>query len=141
MSNLHQRETFRTFHRLDVADEPRPTLADREPVLLVWLATAPPPPLPRRFAALELVWIAREHGITVEVEARNDPPDLAGSAAEADGRSGNSSATGCVVPPLMSPASGRRAHSAGTTSADAAAITPSRSICSSAGPGGTTATA
>jgi hypothetical protein len=51
MSNLDQRETFRTVHRLDVADEPWPTLADRELVLEAWLAVAPRPPLPRCLAA------------------------------------------------------------------------------------------
>jgi hypothetical protein len=45
-----------------------PTLSDREPVLLAWLATAPPQPLPRRLAAVELARIARQHGIAVEVE-------------------------------------------------------------------------
>jgi hypothetical protein len=45
-----------------------PTLAERLPVLEAWLATAPPPPLPRRLAALELARIARNHGITVTVE-------------------------------------------------------------------------
>ena len=40
---------------------------DREPVLRAWLAAAPPQPLPRRLAAVELARIARNHGITVEI--------------------------------------------------------------------------
>jgi hypothetical protein len=44
-----------------------PTLAERKPVLEAWLATAPPQPLPRWLAALELARIARNHGIKVEV--------------------------------------------------------------------------
>jgi hypothetical protein len=74
MSNLDQRETFRTVHRHDVADEPWPTLADREPVLRAWLAAAPPQPLPRCLAVVELAHIARHHGIVAEVEARTTPP-------------------------------------------------------------------
>jgi hypothetical protein len=46
-----------------------PTLAEREPVLLAWLAAAPQPPLPRRLAAVELRRIAAQHGITVEMLA------------------------------------------------------------------------
>jgi hypothetical protein len=45
-----------------------PTLAERKPVLEAWLAAAPPPPLPRRLAALELARIARNHAIMVEIE-------------------------------------------------------------------------
>jgi hypothetical protein len=45
-----------------------PTLLDREPVLRAWLAATPPQPLPRCLAAVELARIAREHGITVEIE-------------------------------------------------------------------------
>jgi hypothetical protein len=44
-----------------------PTLAERLPVLEAWLALAPPQPLPRQLAALELARIARQHGIAVEV--------------------------------------------------------------------------
>jgi hypothetical protein len=45
-----------------------PTLPEREPVVRAWLAAAPPQPLSRRLAAIELARIAREHGIVVEVE-------------------------------------------------------------------------
>jgi hypothetical protein len=44
-----------------------PTLTEREPVLRAWIAAAPPQPLPRCYAAVELVRIARNHGITVEI--------------------------------------------------------------------------
>jgi hypothetical protein len=44
-----------------------PTLAERKPVLEAWLAAAPPQPLPRRLAALELARIARNYRINVEV--------------------------------------------------------------------------
>jgi hypothetical protein len=44
------------------------TLSDREPVLRAWLAAAPPPPLPRCLAGVELARIARNHAITVEIE-------------------------------------------------------------------------
>jgi hypothetical protein len=44
-----------------------PTLTERLPVLEAWLTVAPPPPLPRRLAAVELARIARNHGIMVEV--------------------------------------------------------------------------
>jgi hypothetical protein len=77
MSNLDQRATLRTFHRLDVGNEPRPSLPERKPVVRVWLAAAPPQPLPRRLATVELARIAREHGITVEVEVGNAPPAAA----------------------------------------------------------------
>jgi ferredoxin len=53
---------------------PGPTLADREPVLRAWLTAAPPQPLPRCLAAVELARIARQHGITAEVAARDAPP-------------------------------------------------------------------
>ena len=45
-----------------------PTLADREPVLRAWLATAAPQPLPRRLAALELARLGQGHALVVEVE-------------------------------------------------------------------------
>jgi hypothetical protein len=45
-----------------------PALVERLPVLEAWLAAAPPQPLPRRFAAVELARIARQHGIVVEIE-------------------------------------------------------------------------
>jgi hypothetical protein len=44
-----------------------PTLAERLPVLLAWLAAAPLPPLPRQLAAVELARIARNYRINVEV--------------------------------------------------------------------------
>jgi hypothetical protein len=47
------------------------TLAGRKPVLEAWFATAPPPPLPRRLAAVELRRIAQQHGIEVEVAPRD----------------------------------------------------------------------
>jgi hypothetical protein len=47
-------------------------LADRRPVLEAWLAAAPPQPLPRCLASVELARLAREHG--VEVELPNSPP-------------------------------------------------------------------
>jgi hypothetical protein len=44
-----------------------PTLVERRPVLLAWVAAAPPPPLPHRLAALELARVARNYRINVEV--------------------------------------------------------------------------
>jgi hypothetical protein len=46
-----------------------PTLAERKSVLEAWLAAAPPQPLPRRLAAIELRRIAAQHGLVVEVLA------------------------------------------------------------------------
>jgi hypothetical protein len=44
-----------------------PTLPAREPVIRAWIAAAPPQPLPRRLASIELRRIAAQHAITVEV--------------------------------------------------------------------------
>jgi hypothetical protein len=91
MSNLDQRETFRTVHRLDVADEPWPTLADRELVLEAWLAVAPPQLLPRCLEAIEPARVAAQYGIRVEVEARNaassslDAPPCGTTMPESEG--------------------------------------------------------
>jgi hypothetical protein len=46
------------------------TVAEREPVVRAWIASAPPGPLPRGLPAVELARIARNHGIEVEVERR-----------------------------------------------------------------------
>jgi hypothetical protein len=45
-----------------------PTLAERKPVLLAWLAAAPPQPLPRRLAAVELRRIAANYRLVLEIE-------------------------------------------------------------------------
>ena len=44
-----------------------PALTDRLPVVRAWIAAAPPQPLPRRLAAVELRRIARQHGLMVEL--------------------------------------------------------------------------
>jgi hypothetical protein len=44
------------------------TLPERKPALEAWLASAPSQPLPRCLAALELARIARQHGVTVELQ-------------------------------------------------------------------------
>jgi hypothetical protein len=62
-------------------------LAEREPMLRAWLAVAPPQPLPRRLAAVELARIAREHGIEVKLQPQSgglteeQPTDEEGKAA------------------------------------------------------------
>jgi hypothetical protein len=72
-----------------------PALIDRLPVLEAWIASAPPQPLPRCLAALELARIAREHGITVEVALQNGPPGVSIDAQERD-----SGSTRAEVPPI-----------------------------------------
>jgi hypothetical protein len=61
-----------------------PTLADREPVARAWIASAPPQPLARCLAAIELRRIAAQHGIAVKVAFQNAPPAPRGSPRERD---------------------------------------------------------
>jgi hypothetical protein len=61
-----------------------PALTDRERVARAWIAAAPPQPLPRTLAAVELCRIAARHRISVEVAFQNGPPARPEDAQERD---------------------------------------------------------